>query len=188
MRTHCEGWRRILTALALAAGLAVLVPGVGTAGETKPAPPTGTFGIDRGSQPEPGMIAAGQPTAEQLKEAAKAGYKTVLDLRPPGEARGYDEPQAAKEAGLEYVNIPVTADTLDAETLDRFLAEMQKAERPVLVHCGTSNRVGALYYAFLVLEKGMSREEALAKAKEAGLRSPELEAKIDALLDQRPRV
>jgi len=172
-RTHPDGWRR---ALALAAAL--LVPTAGIAG---------TFGIDRASQPEPGLIAAGQPTAEQLKEAAKAGYKTVLDLRPPAEARGFDEPQAAKEAGLEYVNIPVTADTLDGATLDRFFEEMKKAERPVLVHCASSNRVGALYYAYLVQEKGMAKEEALAKAREAGLRSPELEAKIVTLVDQQPK-
>lgn len=186
MRMNLDLWWTVLTALTLMAGLAGF-PGKAGAGEAKPAPAAGTFGIDKASQPEPGLIAAGQPTAEQLKEAAKAGYKTVLDLRPASEARGFDEAQAAKQAGLEYVNIPVTADTLDAAALDRFLEEMQKAERPVLVHCASSNRVGALYYAYLVLEKGLPREEALAKAREAGLRSAELEGKVEALLDQRPK-
>jgi uncharacterized protein (TIGR01244 family) len=186
MRKRFNGWQRTVTALILAAGLAA-APGEGTMSEAKSTPPAGTFGIDKASQPEADLIAAGQPTAEQLKEAAKAGYKTVLDLRPPAEERGFDEAKAAREAGLEYVNLPVTADTLDAATLDQFLEIMEKAERPVLVHCATSNRVGALYYAYLVLEKQMSREEALAKAKEAGLRSPELEQKVDGLLDRRPK-
>lgn len=179
-----DEWQGVLTALALVAGLASFFPEGGEAAEKTPA---GTFGIDRASQPEPGMIAAGQPTAEQLAEAAKAGYKTVIDLRPPSEAHGFDEPKAAKEAGMEYVNLPVTGDSLDAATIDRFLAAMEKAERPVIVHCATSNRVGALYYAYLVLEKGVAKDEALAKAKEAGLLSPELTGKITNLVDQRPK-
>lgn len=187
MRMSLDLWWTVLSSLPLVAGLAVLFPGQAGAGEGKPAPPAGTFGIDKASQPEPGLIAAGQPTPEQLKEAAQAGYKTVLDLRPPAEARGFDEAQVARDAGLEYVNIPVTADTLDAATLGRFFAEFDKAERPVLVHCASSNRVGALYYAYLVQEKGMAKEEALAKARKAGLTSAELEAKIVSLVDQQPK-
>ncbi|HEX2224155.1 MAG TPA: sulfur transferase domain-containing protein [Thermoanaerobaculia bacterium] len=115
MRKRFNGWQRTATALALAAGLAA-VPGEGKMAEAKPTPPAETFGIDKASQPEAGLIAAGQPTAEQLKKAAKAGYKTVLDLRPPAEERGFDEAKAAKEAGLEYVNLPVTASTAPAPT------------------------------------------------------------------------
>jgi uncharacterized protein (TIGR01244 family) len=143
-----------------------------------------TFHIPNASFPEPGVMAAGQPTGEQVQLLAEEGYKTVLDLRAPEEPRGYDEPEAARQNGLAYVNVPVTP-AIDQATLDRFLGAMKKAERPVIVHCGTSNRVGALWYAWLVLEQGLPPAEALAKAKAAGLQSPELAAKVEKLVAER---
>ncbi len=165
---------KTLTFLAL-----VLAPCLGLAAGPE------TFGIPNASLPEPGILAAGQPTGEQIQLAAEDGYKTVIDLRTAEEERGYDEPGAAKENGLAYVNIPVTPASLDQATIDKFLETMRKAERPVLVHCSTSNRVGALYYAWLVLEKGAKPEAALAKAKAAGLKNPELTEKIQTLVSER---
>lgn len=141
-----------------------------------------TFGIPDASVPETGVLAAGQPTGEQIQLAAEDGYKTVIDLRSAEEARGYDEPGAAKANGLAYINLPVTLASLDQATIDKFLETMRKAERPVLLHCSTSNRVGALYYAWLVLEKGAKPEEALAKAQAAGLKNPELTEKVKSLV------
>lgn len=140
-----------------------------------------THGIANASIPEKGILAAGQPTGEQLQVLAEEGYKTVIDLRPDAEPRGYDEAGAAKANGLAYVNIPVTGATLDRAAIDRFVAELDKAQRPVIIHCATSNRVGALYYAWL-REKGIPKAEALAKGKAAGLKSPELIEKVDAAL------
>jgi uncharacterized protein (TIGR01244 family) len=146
-----------------------------------------TFGIPNASFPEPGILAAGQPTGEQIQLAAEDGYRTVIDLRTAEESRGYDEPGAAKANGLAYVNIPVTPASLDQATLDKFLETMRKAERPVILHCATSNRVGALYYAWLVLEKGAKPEQALAKARAAGLKSPELTEKVKSLIAERKK-
>lgn len=146
-----------------------------------------TFGIPNASFPEPGILAAGQPTGEQIQLVAEEGYRTVIDLRPADEPRGYDEPGAAKANGLAYVNLPVTPASLDQATIDRFLETMRKAERPVLLHCATSNRVGALYYAWLVLEKGAKPEEALTKARAAGLKSPELAEKVRSLVAERKK-
>ena len=164
-------WKRALAAGCLVAGLTVPAA---FAGED-------THGILNATFPEKGILAAGQPTGEQLQVLAEEGYKTVIDLRPDSEPRGYDEIGAAKANGLTYVNIPVAGATLDKAAIDRFVAELDKAERPVIVHCASSNRVGALYYAWL-RAKGMPREEALAKGKAAGLKSPELIEKVDAAL------
>lgn len=164
-------WKRALAAACAVAGL--MVPAA-FAGED-------THGILNATFPEKGILAAGQPTGEQLQVLAEEGYKTVIDLRPDEESRGYDEVGAAKANGLAYVNIPVTMTSLDKAAIDRFVAELDKAERPVIVHCASSNRVGALYYAWL-REKGMPRDEALAKGKAAGLKSPELIEKVDAAL------
>lgn len=153
------------------------------------APATGqsppTFGIEKGMVAEPGLLTAAQPTPEQLGELAKAGYKTILDLRPPMERRGYDEPAAVRQAGLAYVNVPVTLPTLDDETLDRFFATMRTAERPMVLHCASANRVGALYYSYLVLEKGVPEADALKQAEAVGLRQQELREKVQGLVAAR---
>lgn len=150
-----------------------------------PARPAETFGILNATFPEPGIMAAGQPTGEQIQLLAEEGYKTVIDLRPAEESRGFDEVNAAKQNGLAYLTVPVTPETLDQATIDGFLETLKKAERPALVHCSSSNRVGALYYAWLVLEKGVAPEEALTRAKAAGLRSPELTEKVRKLVAER---
>jgi uncharacterized protein (TIGR01244 family) len=143
-------------------------------------------GILNATSPEPGILFGGQPTAEQLEKLAAADYKTVIDLRAPSENRGYDEAAAAKAAGLEYVLIPVTEESLkETKTLDHFIEVFNETEKPVLVHCGSGGRVASVYYAWLVAEKKMSREEALAKAKEEGLRRETFIPPINAYLDQK---
>ncbi|HEX3551961.1 MAG TPA: sulfur transferase domain-containing protein [Thermoanaerobaculia bacterium] len=144
-----------------------------------------TYGIVNATVPEPGVLLAGQPTGEQVQLLAEDGYKTILDLRMPEEPRGFDEVEAARQNGLAYVNVPVSPATLDQATLDRFLAAMKKAKKPVLLHCSTGSRAGALWYAWLVLEKGRKPAAALAQARAAGLRSPELAEKIEKLVAER---
>ena len=128
-------------------------------------------GILNATSPEPGILFGGQPTAEQLEKLAAAEYKTVIDLRAPSEDRGYDEAAAAKAAGLDYVPIPVTEETLqdaeDARSVHRGLQRDREAGAGAL---RKRHPRRAVYYAWLVSEKKMSREEALAKAKEEGLR------------------
>jgi uncharacterized protein (TIGR01244 family) len=169
-----------MQAMAFACLVLALTPGSGMAADKE------TFGIPNASFPEPGLMAAGQPTGEQIQLAAEDGYRTVIDLRTADEPRGYDEPAAAKANGLTYVSLPV-APAFDQATIDQFLNVMRKAERPAILHCATSNRVGALYYAWLVLEKGAKPEEALTKAKAAGLRSPELAERVKKLVAERKK-
>lgn len=168
-----------MQALAFACLVLALTPSPGMSADKE------TFGIPNVTFPEPGLMAAGQPTGEQIQLAAEEGYRTVIDLRTADEGRGYDEAGAAKANGLKYINIPMTPASLDQATIDRFLDSMRKAERPVIVHCASSNRVGALYYAWLVLEKGVKPEEAMTRAKAAGLKSSEMEAKMKKLVAER---
>ena len=131
-------------------------------------------GLANASCPLEGIAAAGQPREEHLRQLAESGYKAVVDLRAPEEPRGYDEAAAAREAGLEYVNLPVAGPPED-ETFDHFRQVMRDpSKRPVLVHCGSANRVGALLIPYLVLDEGQGPQEALNTAVSVGLRSREL--------------
>lgn len=161
--------------------LAALVLGVTASSSAREDPP-----IANASEPEEGVLFGGQPSEEQLAALAEAGY-TILDLRMPQEDRGYDEVALAKKLGVEYHNLPVGAGTLgEAATYERFFELFEDAERPVAVHCASGNRVGGLYYAYLVARRGVSREEALEKARANGLRSEGLREAIDGYLDSLP--
>jgi uncharacterized protein (TIGR01244 family) len=163
----------VLAVLAL-----LVVAGVAVAAENS--------GILNATSPSPGILFGGQPTAEQLQQLGAKDYKTVIDLRLPDENRGFDEPAAAKAAGLAYYNVPVKSDELDKpETLDKFIELFSKVDKPVLVHCGVGSRVAAVYYGYLVAKEGMSREEALMRAKQQGLRNESLVAPVDVYLDKK---
>ena len=136
-----------------------------------------TPGLDNAGQPLEYVVTAGQPEEEHLKRLAGAGYKTVVDLRTPGETPRPDEwGKVVRRAGMEYVNIPVAHKNIDDETFDRFRELIgDGGRRPVLVHCSSANRVGALLIPYLILDEGSSTEKAKEIAAEVGLRSNRLE-------------
>lgn len=132
-------------------------------------------GLANAGNPLEGVMTAGQPDEEHLRSLAEAGYKTVIDLRATGEDRGLDEAEVVREAGMEYVNIPVGHETINDETFERFRQLMTAPDRrPALVHCSSANRVGALLVPYLVLDEGKDREEAVEMGTEVGLSSEEL--------------
>jgi uncharacterized protein (TIGR01244 family) len=85
-----------------------------------------------------------------------------------------EEEAAVKAAGLKYVSVPVTAESLSAKDVDAVAAVLaDPASGPVLLHCHSSNRVGAVW-ALLQLREGKSLEDAEAAGRAAGLTSPTL--------------
>lgn len=156
------------------------------------AEPVASLGIPNAVQAEPSLLISGQPNAKQLKALAKAGYHTVIDLRTREEERGFNEEKTALKADLAYHNIEVDPDTLNQSKVLYFLMVAREAERPVLLHCSSGQRAAALYYSWLVLEKGMSEADAMGKAQDAGLRDPLLGQAIQAVVgglkaSQRPK-
>jgi uncharacterized protein (TIGR01244 family) len=124
---------------------------------------------DAGVLPATGYVSTGQPDAETLRIIAEAGYVAVVDLRTAEEPRGFDEAATARELGLSYVSLPIgDADDIsykNAAALDKALAAF---DGPVLLHCASGNRVGALF-ALSAKARGASDEEALARGDAAGL-------------------
>ncbi len=140
--------------------------------------------IHNASQPEEGLMAAGQPTAEQLGALAEAGFRSVIDMRTAAEDRGFDEAAESARLGLAYRSIPIGRE-LASEQLSEVFDALDQAERPLLVHCASSNRVGALYYAYLVERGGVDMAVASQRATAAGLRSAALRQQVERLLEQR---
>jgi len=127
-----------------------------------------------------GITTAGQPSAEALAAAAEAGYKTVIDLRSPTEDRGMDEAATVESLGMSYISLPVAGGDgvtyENASLLDELLGD---ASGPVLLHCASSNRVGALL-ALRARMHGADADEALELGLASGLSSlrPVVEAKL----------
>lgn len=115
------------------------------------------------------MTVTGQITPEGLKQAAHEGFKSVLNLRAPGE-EGFlaDEDRQAQAAGLAYVNIPVKKEEISDELTSRVLKEIDGLPKPVLVHCASGMRAGAMAFMHLATREGMTAEEAMGKAQAVG--------------------
>jgi protein tyrosine phosphatase (PTP) superfamily phosphohydrolase (DUF442 family) len=132
-------------------------------------------GVTNACQILPHVITGGQPDAAQLRAFREAGGGTVLDIRDPMEPRLVDEPALVRQLGMEYVNVPVRAGSLDDVTLDRILEVLRSAdERPVFFHCGSGNRVAGALIPYFILDQHMNEEDALDQAMRAGLRSAEI--------------
>ena len=122
-----------------------------------------------GVEPVNGMTSSGQPNKEALQVFADSGYAAVIDLRGKNENRGFDERATVEALGMTYFSLPI--DSPQAMNFDnaRKLNEiLETADGPVLLHCGSGNRVGAL----LALRKsldGATDEEAIAHGRDAGL-------------------
>lgn len=122
----------------------------------------------------PGLYAGGQPSAAQLRELAAQGVRTVIDLRQPGEDRGFDETRVAESLGLCYVRIPVAgAEGLDAANVRAVHQALQQSLGPVLLHCASGNRAGAVLGLVNARYEHASPEQALQLGQRAGLKSLE---------------
>lgn len=123
-----------------------------------------------------GVFLASQPKPEDFVQAKKGGVKTVINLRHENENKEFDEAQVVKAEGLEYINLPFNgADEMTDEVLDQARHLLNTAPRPILLHCSSANRVGAVWLPYRVLDGGLSWDEALAEAKIVGLKSPDYE-------------
>jgi protein tyrosine phosphatase (PTP) superfamily phosphohydrolase (DUF442 family) len=131
-------------------------------------------GVANACQILPTVVTGGQPTADQLKALKAAGGEIVLDLRDPMEPRPVAEAALVRELGMEYINIPVRAGSLDDTTLEQILAVLRRVgERTVFFHCGSGSRVGGALIPYFILDQGLEEQEAVDQAMRVGLRSAE---------------
>ena len=116
------------------------------------------------------VAVSGQPTPEQIAALAKAGFRTVINLRPETEFSASAEEQAAADAGLFYVSIPFVTAKPSNVALEEFLRVSGSADvYPVLIHCATANRASAFWLVRRVLRDGWTIDDAEKEARANGL-------------------
>jgi uncharacterized protein (TIGR01244 family) len=131
---------------------------------------------------KPGLATAAQPTPEGLRSLKEKGFKTVINLRAETEPGVKEEKAAVEEQGLRYVWVPFTAATFSQDKVDQVRKALEDPEAgPILLHCASANRVGAVL-TVIEVQRGKSYEEALAAGKAIGLTNPQLLEGVDKLL------
>ncbi len=127
-----------------------------------------------------GLWVSGQPTSEQLALIHAAGVRTLVNLCPAGEC-GWDEQREAERSGLVYSSIPIiNGNDLNREAALQLHQTLANCAKPVLVHCGSSNRAGALFALRSFYVEGCDIEMALQQGRAAGLK--ELEPVVRQIL------
>jgi uncharacterized protein (TIGR01244 family) len=123
----------------------------------------------------PNFVASGRLGADDIAALEKAGIRTVIDLSDDEETPDFDEATAVSEAGMRYRNLPIDGGNgLTRENVERFDALVSAAgDAPTLIHCGSSNRVGALIAMRAALIEGKPAEAAIETGRSWGLKGLE---------------
>ena len=126
-------------------------------------------------------VGGGPPSAETIAEMTSLGYSTIINLRSSGEAGVAEEAELAAAAGLHYVHLPITSSTTNLRNALALSQALENApEGKVLLHCGSGNRVGAMWGLKEAIENGLDADTASEVARRSGMRSDRLEAGVRA--------
>lgn len=116
---------------------------------------------------------AGQPSPDQIAQLPAAGIQTVINLCAEGEC-GWDERSQVQALGLTYHAIAIGgAHDLNRDAALRLDQLLETCAHPVLVHCASSNRVGALFALRSAWVQAADVDTALEHGRAAGLKAME---------------
>ena len=135
-------------------------------------PEEGPAGVVNYTRVDATIACAGATPPEAFAELKEGGLVSVINFRTAAESGATVEAgQAAAEAvGLKYFHMPFRTPT--AELAEQFLDTVaDPANQPVYIHCGSANRVGAMWFIKRVKQDGWEADRAMAEAEAIGLRS-----------------
>lgn len=124
------------------------------------------------------VFISGQPNKETLEALSKKGVKTVINLRRDEEMSkvDFDEKSVAESLGMTYVRVPMSTSLPKEDGVKTILDTLGKSkESPVLLHCASGIRAGAMWALYSGVRKGQSADAAIAEGKQAGLNNESLE-------------
>lgn len=133
------------------------------------------------------LAVAGALSPEDFAEAARQGFKTIINNRPDGEEPGQltaaDEIELSRQAGVAYRFVPAAKhEVLDDHVLAPFADALREAKGPILLHCRSGLR-STIMWAALQVGARQPLAEVLAIAKDAGF---DLDAVRDEIAERAP--
>ena len=110
------------------------------------------------------LITGGQPTEDQLRDAAAEGFTAVINLAPVNPPyTPVDEGGLVRSLGMTYHYIPVQWNNPTDEDFAAFeRAMVAAADDRLLIHCAANFRVTAFYSLYAQRHLGWSKEQAEA--------------------------
>lgn len=79
-----------------------------------------------------------------------------------------EEERHVQAAGLTYLHHPVDGEKLSEKVVDSFREKAERLPGPVLVHCASGKRSGAMVMMHRGVEQGMYGDEVIEKAESMG--------------------
>ncbi|UMY15960.1 TIGR01244 family sulfur transferase [Methylobacterium organophilum] len=118
------------------------------------------------------LSVGGQPSLAEIAALGGEGVTLLINNRPdgetPGQPGGAAERAAAEGAGLAYLDLPVTRETITRAAIERFHAAVTGAPGPVFAHCAGGTRSLTLWVLGEVLAGKLRREDIPAYAARHG--------------------
>lgn len=140
-------------------------------------PPTGAsparmpVGIPQFTQAMDNVAVGLRPSLDEGLDWLKArGYRTVVHVRPPGEANEPDRKQVEKR-GLKFVSLDVSPKSLTKETVEEFSRLVRDTSgQPIFFYDRDGALTGGLFYLHFRLVEQLSDDAARIRAGSLGLR------------------
>eukprot|EP01125_Pyxidicula_operculata_P004164 TRINITY_DN1607_c0_g9_i1.p1 TRINITY_DN1607_c0_g9~~TRINITY_DN1607_c0_g9_i1.p1 ORF type:complete len:148 (+),score=35.75 TRINITY_DN1607_c0_g9_i1:80-523(+) len=101
-----------------------------------------------------------QPSIENIHDWSQQGFKSVLNLRTPGE-NGFlaDSEAIATKEGMKYVHLPFKWGTLDKEFFAKLIDTVDSLPKPAVVHCLSGGRASVGIFVHSVVKSGGNYED-----------------------------
>ena len=140
----------------------------------------------------PEISIGAQPSASDLQELKKDGFRSVINLRRPDEASPLnpsEEGAQVRALHMDYFNLPISPQNLSAADAEKFRERISELPKPVFVHCQGGTRAGAFSLLHLGAESGWGGDQAFAEGEKAGFKceSPALRQFVCSFLDDKQK-
>lgn len=120
-----------------------------------------------------GVSVGRSPTADDLEQLARRGFRSVVCLNVEGEPDLALSPNVeatwAHTHGLGHVRAAIERGRVDPEAVERALEALRQAERPVYLHSREGRRAAALATVRLGRRRGLAADDALVEAEALGI-------------------
>lgn len=130
------------------------------------------------------MLASPQITVADVAAAKELGVTLIVNNRPDGEdphaPQGDEIAAAAKEAGIDYVAVPVSHAGFSLPQVDAMAQALENAQGKVLAYCRSGTR-STLLWAMARAKAGDSPDDIAAAAEAAGYSVAAVRPTIDML-------
>jgi uncharacterized protein (TIGR01244 family) len=134
-------------------------------------------------------VAKFEPDRAAFTRIAEEGFRSVVSLQTAEEEQKHkpdEERRLAEAAGLTFYHQGMSQKSLSDDEVDRFRVELERLPKPVLLHCASGKRSGAMTMMHVASQQGMSGEQVIEKAESMGFEcdTPELEEFVKSYVDR----